>query len=175
MNGAIFYWGERGSTAQYAQWISEETGLPVFDTNKTQTNPADYDFLILGSSVIMMKMPIRKWVRANWYGIKQKPMLLYSVAGAHADDPLFETWLQNSYPADLIERAPHFVLGGRLDLSKFSWWMRIFMKIGAYTKPTEEKKRDMLEGFDRVDKDSITPIVQWAMAQKEKTASEEAA
>ncbi len=49
------------------------------------------------------------------------------------------------------------------------------MKMGAYTKPTPEKKRDMLEGFDRVDKASIAPIVQWAKTSKEKSASVEAA
>ena len=175
MNGAIFYSGKRGSTAQYAQWIGEATGLPVFDANSTQADPAHYDFLILGSSVIFMRMTIRKWVRANWDGIKQKPTLLFSVSGATADDPLLQNWLRASYPDELVGQAPHFGLGGRLDLSKFSWWMRLFMKVGAYTKPTVEKKRDMLEGFDRVDKANIAPIVQWANTNKENLASIEAA
>jgi len=175
MNGAIFYSGKRGSTAQYAQWIGEATGLPVFDVNNTQVDPADYDFLILGSSVIFMKMTIRKWVRANWDKIRQKPTLLFSVAGAAADDPLLQSWLRASYPDELVEQAPHFGLGGRLDLSQFSWWMRISMKIGAFTKPTAEKKRDMLEGFDRIDKASIAPIVQWAKSHQEKSAADEAA
>ena len=174
MNGAIFYSGKRGSTAQYAQWIGEATGLPVFDANNTQVDPDDYDFLILGSSVIFMKMTIRKWVRANWDGIKQKPTLLFSVCGAASDDPLLQSWLRASYPEELVEQARHFGLGGRLDLSKFSWWMRLFMRIGAYTKPTEEKKRDMLEGFDRVDKASIDPLVEWAKTSKEESASVEA-
>ncbi|MGI9517595.1 MAG: flavodoxin domain-containing protein [Pirellulaceae bacterium] len=170
MNGAIFYSGKRGSTAQYAQWIGEATGLPVFDANDTQANPADYDFLILGASVIMMKMTIRKWVRAHWDSIKQKPTLLFSVSGVTADDPLLQDWLRASYPAELIERAPHFGLGGRLDLSKFNWLMRLFMRIGSYTKPTPEKKRDMQQGFDRVDKASIAPIVEWAVSHKEESA-----
>lgn len=172
MNGAIFYSGKRGSTAQYAQWIGEATGLPVFDANNTQADPADYDFLILGSSVIIFKLTIRKWVRANWDRIKQKPTLLFSVSGAAADDPLLQSWLLASYPAELVEQAPHVALGGRLDLTKFSWWMRLFMKIGAFTKPTPEKKRDMLEGFDRVDKASIAPIVQWANSYTEKSVSD---
>lgn len=175
MNGAIFYSGKRGSTAQYAQWIGEATGLPVFDANNTDANPADYDFLILGSSVILMRMRIRKWVRANWDGIKQKPTLLFSVSGAAADDPLLQSWLRASYSNELVEKSPHYALGGRLDLSKFNWLMRLFMKIGAYTKPTKEKKRDMLEGFDRVDKDSIAPIVEWAKTNAGKPASVEAA
>jgi menaquinone-dependent protoporphyrinogen IX oxidase len=175
MNGAIFHSGQYGSTAQYAQWIGEATGLPVFDANNTQADPADYDFLILGSSVILMKMTIRKWVRANWDKLKQKPKLLFSVAGVAADDPLLQSWLRASYPAELIEQAPHFGLSGRLDLSKFSWWMRLFLKIGSLTKPTKEKARDMREGFDRVDKSSIAPIVQWAKSYQEKSADDDAA
>ncbi|NND96450.1 MAG: hypothetical protein HKN47_03870 [Pirellulaceae bacterium] len=175
MNGAIFYSGKRGSTAQYAQWIGEATGVPVFDANDTQANPADYDFLIIGSSVILMKMTIRKWVRANWDGIKKKPTLLFSVSGVAADDPLLQSWLRASYPEELVDRAHHFGLGGRLDLSKFSWWMKLFMRIGSYTKPTAEKKRDMQEGFDRVDKASIAPIVEWAKAKKEESPSVDAA
>jgi hypothetical protein len=49
------------------------------------------------------------------------------------------------------------------------------MKIGAFTKPTAEKKRDMLKGFDRVDKASIAPIVQWAKTHQETSAEDEAA
>lgn len=175
MNGAIFYSGKRGSTEQYAQWIGEAIGLPVFDVNNAKVDPADYDFLILGSSVIFMKMTIRKWVQANWDGIKQKPTLLFSVSGVTADDPLLQDWLRASYPNELVEQSPHFGLGGRLDLSKFSWWMKLFMTIGAYTKPTPEKKRDMLEGFDRVDKASIAPIVEWANTNKERVAAVEVA
>jgi hypothetical protein len=63
MNGAIFYSGMRGSTAQYAHWIGEATGLPVFDANNPQADPSDFDFLILASSVIFMtfcgSMPTR--------------------------------------------------------------------------------------------------------------------
>ncbi len=174
MKGAIFYTGKRGSTAQYAQWIGQATGLPVFDANNTQADPAEYDFLILGCSVILMRMTIRKWVRANWDAIKQKPTLLFSVSGVTADDPLLQKWLDASYPDELVKQSPHFGLGGRLDLSKLNWWMKIFMRIGAYTKPTAEKKRDMLEGFDRVDKASIAPIVEWANTLKAKTIPIEA-
>ena len=122
-----------------------------------------------------MKMTIRKWVRSNWDGIKIKPTLLFSVCGVAADDPLLQSWLRASYLEELVKRARQFGLGGRLDLSKFSWWMKLFMRIGSYTKPTAEKKRDMQEGLDRVDKASIAPIVEWAKAKQEELPSVEAA
>ena len=63
MNGAIFFSGKYGSTAQYADWIGEATGLPAFDVNDANTDPSKYDFLVLGSSVIIHKLTIRKWLK----------------------------------------------------------------------------------------------------------------
>lgn len=105
---------------------------------------------------------VRSVVLWPWSG---RPLLLFSVAGASPEDPLIQKWLKASYPSELVARAPHYVLGGRLDLGRFSWWMRVFMTIGAYTKPTREKRRDMLEGFDRVDRAGLAPIVEWVNRQ----------
>lgn len=113
----------------------------MFDANDTQAIPADYDFLILGSSVILMKMTIRKWVGASRDGIKKKPTLLFSVSGVTADDPLLQSWLRASHPEELVERACHFGLGDRLDVSKFSWWMRLIMKL-VRTQNQRQKRNE---------------------------------
>ena len=47
MKGAIFYSSKYGSTAQYAQWIADATGLPIFDTKHSQADPANYDFFVI--------------------------------------------------------------------------------------------------------------------------------
>lgn len=36
MKGAIFFSSKYGSTAQYAHWISQATGLPAYDINITR-------------------------------------------------------------------------------------------------------------------------------------------
>ena len=51
MNGAIFFSSKYGGTAQYANWISERTGLPVFDTKDANADPVQYDFLVLSSPI----------------------------------------------------------------------------------------------------------------------------
>ena len=48
MNAAIFYSGTYGSTAQYANWIGDATGLPVFSID-LNADPAAYDVLVLGN------------------------------------------------------------------------------------------------------------------------------
>lgn len=160
MSGAIFFSGRYGSTATYADWISEATGLPAFDVNDTNSDPAAFDFLVLGSSVIIYKLTIRHWVQANLASIIDKPTILFTVSGAQAGSKL-DGWVTDSLPAQLVSRAEHVALRGRLQLDKLGWWVRLIMKIGAWKNDDPESRKEELEGFDFMDRSSIEPIVAW--------------
>jgi menaquinone-dependent protoporphyrinogen IX oxidase len=157
MNGAIVFSGQYGSTAQYADWIGEATGLPVFDVNDANADPSKYDFLILGSSVIIYKLTIRKWVKENWASIENKPIILFTVSGAPSG-PKLDGWIADSLPESLISRMEHVALRGRMDPKKLNWWVRLILKIGAWKNDDPEAKRQELAGFDFMDKSSIEPI-----------------
>jgi len=157
VNGAIFFSGKYGSTAQYAEWISEATGLPVFDVKDAHADPSVYDFLVLGSSVIIYKLTIRKWVERNLAAIANKPIILFTVSGAEAG-PKLDGWIADSLPAGMVSRMQHVALRGRLDLSKMSWWVRLILRIGAWKSDDPEAKKLELGGFDFMDKSSVKPI-----------------
>ena len=157
MSGAIFFSGKYGSTAQYANWIGEATGLPVFDVNDANADPSKYDFLILGSSVIIYKLTIRKWVKGNLADIENKPVILFTVSGAPSG-PKLDAWIADSLPENLTSHMKHVALRGRLDPKKVSWWVRLILKIGAWKNDNPEAKKQELEGFDFMDKSSIEPI-----------------
>lgn len=157
MSGAIFFSGEYGSTAQYANWIGEVTGLPVFDIKDTHADPSDYDFLILGSSVIIYKLTIRKWVKRHLASIQNKPIVLFTVSGAQAG-PKLDGWIADSLPENLVSRMQHVALRGRLDLNKMSWWVRLILRIGAWKNDDPAARKLELGGFDFMDKSSIAPI-----------------
>ncbi len=159
MRGAIFFSGRYGSTAQYAAWISEATGLRAFDVNDAGADPSKYDFLVLGSSVIIYKLTIRKWVKANWGGIDNKPVILFTVSGAPAG-PKLDGWIADSLPERLISRMEHVALRGRMDPEKFGWWVRLLLRVGAWMSEEDQTKREELEGFDYMDKFAIEPIKQ---------------
>ncbi|MDX5584811.1 MAG: hypothetical protein QNK20_07740, partial [Aureibaculum sp.] len=72
MKGAIFFTGKFGSTQQYAHWISEYTSFPVFNLNQENPDPTDYDLLVLGSSIMISRPTIKKWLKAFWPMIKDK-------------------------------------------------------------------------------------------------------
>ncbi len=157
MSGAIFFSGQYGSTAQYASWISEATGLPVFDVNDANADPSKYDFLVLGSSVIIYKLTIRKWVRKHLPGIGNKPVILFTVSGASAG-PRLDGWIANSLPGNLVSRMKHVALRGRLDHKKLNWWLKLMLRIGAWMSSDPDAKKEEREGFDYMDKASIEPI-----------------
>jgi len=158
MNGAIIFSGQYGSTAQYADWISETTGLPVYDTKSADIDLAEFDFLILGSSVIIYKLTIRNWVKSNLSKLAGKPIILFTVSGAGAG-PKLESWVKGSLPSSLMTSVQHVALRGRLDHSDLSWWLRLVLRVGAWKNDDPKTAKEELEGFDFVDKSSIEPIL----------------
>jgi menaquinone-dependent protoporphyrinogen IX oxidase len=161
VNGAIFFSGQYGSTAQYANWIGEATGLPVFDVKDANADPSKYEFLILGSSVIVYRLTIRKWVKANRARIENKPTILFTVSGAPAG-PKLDGWVAASLPQTLLTQMEHVALRGRLNHAEISWWIRMILKMGAWMNTDPQARREELEGFDYVDKSNIEPILQLA-------------
>ncbi|MCK0146836.1 flavodoxin domain-containing protein [Arenibacter sp. F26102] len=158
MKGAIFFSGKYGSTEQYAKWIGEATGLPIFDIKDAGADPSKYDFLILGSSVLYYKLTIRKWARANLSKLNGRSKILFSVSGAGPSDKL-ERWVAASFPSQLLTQMEHVALHGRLDHSKLSWWLRKILWMGSLFNPDPQAKKEERGGFDYMDKSSIEPIL----------------
>jgi menaquinone-dependent protoporphyrinogen IX oxidase len=158
MNGAIFFSSKYGSTAQYAKWIGEETGLPVFDVKNANADPSQYDFLVLGSPIIYYKILNRKWVKKNLTKIENKPVIFFTVSGALSGTKL-DRWIATSLPADFIIHIKHVALRGRQKPEELTWWDRLMLKIGALINKDPEARKQELEGFDFMDKSSIEPIL----------------
>lgn len=160
MKGAIFIASKYGSTAQYANWIGEATSLPVFNIKDTQANPSQYDFLVLGSPIIYYKLLNRKWLKANLSIIEKKTSILFTVSGAPAGSKL-DGWIANSnLPTTFISQMYHIALLGRQRPEELTWYDRMMLKIGGMRNPDPVAKKEELEGFDYMDKNSIEPIVE---------------
>ena len=158
MNGAIFFSGKYGSTEQYAKWISEATGFPVYDIRDPVADPSRYEFVILGSSILYFKLSIKKWIRVNLSRLDGRSRILFSVSGAGPSAKL-NRWVANSLPSAFASQIEHIALRGRLDHSKVSWWIRAILWMGSLFNPDPEASKDERYGFDYVDKESITPIL----------------
>jgi len=158
MNGAIFFSSKYGSTEQYAKWIGEETGLPIFNVKDTNADPSQYDFLVLGSPIYYYKVLNRKWVKKSLTSIENKPVILFTVSGAPSGSKL-DGWIADSFPTYFISQIKHVALRGRQKPEELTWWDRQLLKIGAILNKDPEARKQELEGFDFMDKSSIEPII----------------
>ncbi len=158
MTGAIFFSSKYGSTAQYANWIGEATGLSVFDVKSSNADPSKYDFLILGSPVIYYKLTIHKWVKRHLVSIDSKPIIFFSVSGAPAG-PKLDGWIADSLPENFISKMNHVALRGRQIPEELTWFDRMMLIIASLTNKDPEARKQEFEGFDFMDKSSIEPIL----------------
>ena len=158
MKGAIFFSGKYGSTEQYASWIGEATGLPVFDIKDPNADASKYEYLVLGSSIIYFKLSIRKWADANLSRLKGRTKILFSVSGAGPSDKL-ERWVAKSFPSELLSQTEHVALHGKLNHSKVNWLLKLSLWMGSLFNPNQQASKDERYGFDYMDKESIEPII----------------
>ena len=158
MNGAVLYPTKYGSTAEYADWIGEATGLPVFNVRSDNVEPASCDFLILATRVIYYKLFITDWVRKNLSKLQGKPIVMATVSGA-PPGPKLDAWVGDSPPADFIANANHVALRGRQIPAELTWFDRAMLIIAAWKNPDPVASEEERKGFDYMDEDSIAPVV----------------
>jgi len=124
MKGAIFFTSKYGSTKEYALWISEGTGLPMFDIKRDHKNPSEFDFLIIGSPIIYFKLTIRSWVKKHLARIQDKPIIFFfrfqvlrrernSMDGLQTayQNLLFPACIMSRYVAGKFLKNLHFLIG----------------------------------------------------------------
>ena len=161
MKGAIFFSSKYGSTAEYAEWIGQATGLPVFNIKDTNADPSTYDFLILGSPIIYYKLSIHKWVKKHLNRLAHKPIIFFSVSGAPAGAKL-DGWIANSLPKNFIAGMQHVALQGRQIPEELTFYDRMMLKIAGLFNTDPKARKEELEGFDFMEYASIEPIVSLA-------------
>ena len=159
MKGAIFFASKYGSTAQYAQWIAEATGLSAFDLNSSNADPSDFDFLVIGSPIIYYKLWFHKWAGRHLSTLQGRPTVLFSVSGAGAGAKL-DGWIADSLPPELISHVEHVALRGRQKPDELTLFDRAMLIIGGLKNPDPVAGKEELQGFDFMDRSSIAPIVE---------------
>lgn len=163
MQGAILYATKYGSTAQYAEWISETTGLPAFDVRTKTVAPEEFEFLVLMSPVLYYKLLIARWVQKHLPALRGKPIVMVTVSGA-PPGPKLDAWVGKSLPADFLREVEHVALQGRQIPAELTWFDRAMLIIAAWKNPDPVASQEERKGFDYMNKESIAPVVE--LAQK---------
>ena len=162
IRGAICYKGRHGATRQYAEWIAEETGFPLFDLRRVQPRLEEFDLLILGSGVYIGRYFLTNWLNDYWPEILDKHRVLFTVSGTAPDHPDIRKYFKNNLTPDMQERMEYFPLRGKLKLKEAGFWLRLFLKFASRVEKDSDGRRRMKEGFDYVKRENIQPVVEAA-------------
>lgn len=156
MNGLILFKSQYGSTEQYAEWLSKDTGLKAIPLDDAETKALKtYDFLVIGSNIKVGHLQAGDWIKKNWDWLRHKKVLLYSVSGAAVDSSDYHELMGDSLPDEIIQAFEYFPLPGRLDKSKLNFFDRIIVFLGSRAVPDEAARDRMKTGFDYVKHDHL--------------------
>ena len=162
MKGLVIYKGRYGATKQYAMWIGQELQMPVVSADHLQLKEwPKYDYIIIGSSVYIGKLEIRKWVKKNFALLTITKIFLFQVAASPVDQKeKRESYNKASLPQELLQKSESFYLPGKMKMENLSLWDRFMLKMGSkLTKDPVEKKK-MLTDFNEVKKENIEPLIE---------------
>jgi menaquinone-dependent protoporphyrinogen IX oxidase len=179
MKALIIYQSKYGATAQYAEWLSEALALPVQIAGKSGSYTiGDAEYLLIGTSVYVGKLLLKKWLHENQYILKNKTLFLFIVSGGSASDKKQQQAIINAnIPALLVNQCKIFFLPGRLIKKSLSWPDRFMLKMGAMLEKDPVKKNAMHNDIDAVSKTHLAGIVEavklYASTQHERISSKE--
>ena len=160
MEGIIIYRGKYGATKQYATWLGEDLNLPVFASEEIAMEKIEpYNYLVIGSSVYIGKLQIRKWLFKNESYLKDKKIFFFQVAASPVKQIEKRTmYNESSIPAGLINKNSFFFLPGRIKMENLNWVDRLLLKMGSKLTKDLVEKKNMVTDFDNVSKESLNEI-----------------
>jgi menaquinone-dependent protoporphyrinogen IX oxidase len=161
MKGVIIYQGKYGATNQYARWLADALGLPVLRAQSaTPAMLSRYDFVILGSSIYVGKLVIVKWLQQNMSLLANKKVFLFIVCGTTIENKVEQRKIiDNNLDPESLNTAETYFIPGRCVVSKLSWKDHLMLKMGAWLEKDPIKKNVMKQGFDRMDKKNLEPLI----------------
>jgi menaquinone-dependent protoporphyrinogen IX oxidase len=163
MKGIVLYKTSCGSTKEYAEWISEDTGFEAHPIEKAGDLPLDsYDTIIVGGYVMASKIVIGRWVASNWDRIKEKNVVAFSTSGAKPNPEVKKEFLEKSFPPEIGDSIEYFPMHGRRRQKDLSVMGKTMMWIAkTFIAKDAQEKEDMSKDFDGIDRKYVTPLVEY--------------
>jgi len=159
MRGIVLYVSVYGSTRQYAQWISEETGFPTIDLQREKDpDLSGYDVVVIGGWINAMRLQNRSWIKRHWEDLRTKRVLVFSTSVADPNKHR-EEFLKNSFPDSIKNSIEFFPLPGRWHTEDRKPLHKGMTKIASSIFKSDPLMQEFIKGMDGVDKRHIGPIV----------------
>ncbi|HJS55543.1 MAG TPA: flavodoxin domain-containing protein [Chitinophagaceae bacterium] len=162
MKGIVIYKGRYGATKQYAMWVGQELGLTVASADRFPENELPkYDYFIVGSSVYIDKLEIKKWLKKHFNVLLSKKIFFFQVAGTPVSQKeKREFYNKKDIPPAILNKAESYFLPGRMIMRNLSWLDKFMLKMGARLTRDPMDKQRMLTDFNDVKKENVLPMVE---------------
>lgn len=164
----IIYKGKYGATHQYAIWLGTELELPIAQAGtETVEQLADADYVIMGASVYMGKLLMKRWIKENLTFLSTKKLYLFMVSGTPLDEMnRLQEYVKDNVPEELRSRVQCFFFPGKLEFNKLSLKDKMLLKMGAWLSKGSEKDKVQLADYNKVNRLNIAGLVEVAAYQK---------
>jgi len=159
MSGIIVYRSSYGSTKQYAEWIHEETGFPLFDA-RDDSIPWDADTVVIGCPIIANKPFLLSWMQKHQHQLKGKKVVLFTTSGADPETEPVKEWIDKALPARMKDSVAIFPLAGRFEFAKLGGMHKAMMRLGAALLRSEEIKNQIRNPVDGVARENLDALLQ---------------
>jgi menaquinone-dependent protoporphyrinogen IX oxidase len=168
MKGMIIYKGKYGATRQYAIWLGTALELPIAQAGTEAVEQlADADYVIMGASVYMGKLQMKRWIKDNLTFLSTKKLYLFVVSGTPLDEVnRLQEYVKENVPEELRNRVECFFFPGKLEFSKLSLKDKLLLKIGTWLSSGSRKDKVPLTDYNKVNRLNIAGLVEVAAYQK---------
>lgn len=164
MKGIIIYKSNYGSTEQYANWLSEDTGFRSMEIKKVRKRDFyDCDVVILGSPIFAGKPLITGWIRKKWQLLKGHKVILFTTSGANSDDPLLQKNFESTFETEIKDGLRYFPQGGRMVQAELTRMHSFLMNLGKKMEKDPAIREEMDRDKDYVNRDGIKPILEFVL------------
>jgi menaquinone-dependent protoporphyrinogen IX oxidase len=149
VRGIVVYRSNYGSTKQYAEWIKEETGFPLYDS-RDRSIPWDVDTVVIGCPIVAFKPVLSGWIQKRWDKLDGKRVFLFTTSGADPAKQPIRDMIEKALPSKVKQGVQVFPLAGRFDFAKMTRNHKMMLRFAAFFFRIEAIKRQIRNPIDGV-------------------------
>ncbi|HEX9934096.1 MAG TPA: flavodoxin domain-containing protein [bacterium] len=159
MNGIVVYYSKYGATRTYAEWLSQEIGIPAVEYKTVKLDGLDpYNFIVFGSPLYLGRIVLAKTIKKHWHRFKSKRLVLFTV-GSTRDPIQIDAVVKRYFTPAQLNAMPHFYMLGRSEIGRLNPLDGFLTKTAAAFTKDPEEKRMLKEGFDGMRRENLSRLV----------------
>ncbi|MBN2259206.1 MAG: flavodoxin domain-containing protein [Clostridiales bacterium] len=160
MKGIVIYKSKYGSTKQYAQWISEETGIDIVSMDEFDVSLlTEYDIVVIGAYIRAGKIAAKEWLDKNVNLLKNKKIYFYTVSGTNPQNKMIFELAKATIPIELQSSTQIFNMHGKMNYKELDRIDKIIINMGILLERDKEAKTAAVKGYDHVKKKPILGMI----------------